>query len=77
MPGFLPITGQELSFGKVNRAYTNFARGSAGNAPNGGQNIALSSVLASQPAYGSLQASGTQVSFSARFGGRFYPFDYL
>ena len=77
MPGYIPATGQEIAFGKVNRAYTNYARGSAGNAPTGGQNIALSSVLASQAAYGSLQAAGTQVGISARFGGRYYPYDYL
>lgn len=77
MPGYIPITGQEIAFGKVNRAYTNYARGSPGNAPLGGQNIQLSGVLASQAAYGSLQAAGTQVGISARFGGRFYPYDYL
>lgn len=76
MPGFLPATGSEISFGRVNRAFTNYAPGAAGNAPVGGQNIALSSILGNRSQYGIGQAVGTQISFSSRFGGRYYPFTY-
>ncbi len=76
MPGFLPATGSAISFGRVNQAYTNLAPGSAGNAPSGGQNISLSSVLGSNPTYGVGQTVGTEISFSATFGGRYYPYTY-
>jgi hypothetical protein len=76
MPGFLPATGSQISFGRVNQAYTNNVPGSAGSAPSGGQNISLSSVLGSNPTYGVGQTTGTQISFAATFGGRFYPFTY-
>jgi hypothetical protein len=76
MPGFLPATGSQISFGRVNQAYTNNAPGAAGNAPSGGQNISLSATLGSQPVYGVSQAVGTEIRFSATFGGRYYPFTY-
>jgi len=76
MPGFLPASGNEISFGRVNRAYTNFAPGAGGNAPNGGSNISLSSVLGANAAYGVNQAAGTQIRFSQTFGSRYYPYTY-
>ena len=71
----LPGTGFQLSFGGVNKAYTNNTPGSAGNAPAGGQNIRLSAVLGSNPTYGINQSTGTQISFSITFGGRITPYD--
>lgn len=76
MPGTLPATGSEISFGRVNQAYTNYTPGTAGNAPGGGQNISLSSVLGNNAVYGISQTAGTQISFSATFGGRSYPYTY-
>jgi hypothetical protein len=76
MPGTLPATGSQLSFGRVNQAYTNNTPGAAGNAPSGGQNIRLSAVLGANATYGISQAAGTQILFSATFGGRSYPFTY-
>jgi hypothetical protein len=76
MPGNLPATGSELSFGRVNRAYTNNLPGAAGNAPSGGQNIRLSAILGNNATYGINQAAGTQIRFSQTFGGRSYPFTY-
>lgn len=76
MPGNLPTSGSELSFGRVNRAYTNYTPGAAGNAPTGGQNIALSSILGNRSNYGINQTVGTQIRFSQTFGGRSYPFTY-
>jgi hypothetical protein len=76
MPGTLPATGSQLSFGRVNQAYTNNAPGATGNAPAGGQNIRLSAVLGANATYGIGQAAGTQIRFSATFGGRSYPFTY-
>lgn len=70
----LPATGSAISFGQVNRAFTNQTPGAAGNAPIGGQNIKLSSVLASVTTYGILQVPGTQVSFAATFSGKTTPF---
>lgn len=76
MAGYLPATGNQITMGGVNRAYTNYAGGTGGNAPNGGFNIFLSANLASQGVYGALQAAGTQVGLSSRFGGRYYPYTY-
>jgi hypothetical protein len=70
----LPATGSAISFGQVNRAFTNNAPGVAGNAPTGGQNIALSSVLGNKTNYGINQATGTQIKFSATFGGKTTPY---
>jgi hypothetical protein len=70
----LPATGSAISFGQVNRAYTNKTPGSAGNAPAGGQNIKLSAVLGNNFTYGVNQAVGTQIKFSATFGGRTTPY---
>lgn len=70
--GLIPATGSQISFGKVNQAYTNNTPGAAGNAPAGGQNIRLSAVLGSNI----LQAPGTEIRFSASFGGKTTPFDY-
>lgn len=72
----LPATGAEISFGKVHQAFTNVARGSAGDAPVGGSNIKLSQVLGANAAYGINQAPGTQIKFSATFGGKVTPFPY-
>ena len=70
----LPATGSQISFGQVNRVFTNNTPGAAGNAPSGGQNIKLSAVLGNNATYGVLQAVGTQIRFSATFGGRIGPF---
>jgi hypothetical protein len=66
----LPATGAEISFGRVNRAYTSNLPGSAGNAPAGGQNIKLSAVLGNNPVYSVNTATGTTIKFSATFGGK-------
>lgn len=77
MAGFLNATGSELTFGRVNYAYTSNTPGSAGAAPTGGQNISLSSTLGANATYGSpSKTAGTQISFSAHFGGRYYPYTY-
>jgi hypothetical protein len=70
----LPATGSQISFGQVNRVFTNNTPGAAGNAPSGGQNIKLSAVLGNNGAYGVGQAVGTQIRFSATFGGRIGPY---
>ena len=67
-----PATGQQITFGKVNKAFSNFAPGAAGNAPTGGQNIKLSAVLG---VYIS-QTPGTQIRFSEQLGGKSTPYDY-
>jgi hypothetical protein len=74
--GTIPATGNAISFGKVNQAFTNLSPGSAGNAPSGGQNIKLSAVLGNNATYGINQTAGTQISFSATFGGKTTPFNY-
>jgi len=66
----LPATGSQISFGQVNRVFTGNTPGAAGNAPSGGQNIKLSAVLGNNGTYGVGQAVGTQIRFSATFGGR-------
>lgn len=76
MAGTLPATGSQLSFGRVNQAFTNYTPGTAGNAPVGGQNIKLSAVLGANATYGVSQTAGTQISFSATFGGKSYPYTY-
>jgi hypothetical protein len=73
----LPATGAQLSFGQVNRGFTNNAPGAAGNAPTGGQNIKLSAVLGNNAAYGINQTAGTQIKFSSTFGGKTTPYGYL
>ena len=70
----LPATGSTISFGQVNRAYTNQTPGAAGNAPTGGQNIKLSAVLGNNGTYGIGQAVGTLIRFSATFGGKITPY---
>jgi hypothetical protein len=70
----LPASGAQISFGQVNRVFTNNTPGSAGNAPLGGRNIKLSAVLGSQPIYTIGQATGTQISFSLTFGGKTGPY---
>ena len=70
----LPATGSAISFGQVNRAFTNNVPDAAGNAPTGGKNIALSSVLGNKTNYGINQATGTQISFSATFAGKTTPY---
>lgn len=76
MANVIPPTGSQISFGRVNKAFTNNAPGSAGNAPSGGQNIKLSAVLGANATYGVSQAPGTQIKFSATFGGKSTPYDY-
>lgn len=66
----LPITGSQISFGRVNKVFTNNDPGAAGNAPSGGQNIKLSAVLGNNSAYGILRAVGTEIKFSQTFGNK-------
>jgi len=70
----LPATGSAISFGQINRAYTNQTPGAAGDAPAGGQNIKLSEVLGNKPEYTINQTVGTQISVSATFGGKDTPY---
>jgi hypothetical protein len=70
----LPATGSAISFGQVNRGFTNQTPGAAGNAPAGGQNIKLSTVLGNNATYGIGQAAGTLIRFSATFGGKITPY---
>lgn len=71
-----PASGAEISFGKVNQAFTNNLPGTGGNAPSGGKNIKLSSVLGANPAYGIGQTPGTEIKFSQTFGGKPTPYNY-
>ncbi len=76
MANLIPPTGAQVSFGAVNQAFTNYVPNASGNAPTGGQNIKLSSVLGSNPTYGIGQTTGTQISFSLTFGGKSTPYNY-
>ena len=78
MAGTLGSTGSEMSFGRINRAFTNNLPGAAGNAPAGGQNIRLSAVLGSNPGTynGVNYGVGVQISLTIAFGGKTYPFTY-
>jgi len=70
----LPASGSAISFGQVNRAFTNQTPGAVGNAPSGGSNIKLSSVLGNSATYGINQAAGTAIKFSQTFGGKTTPY---
>ena len=70
----LPASGSQISFGQVNRVFTNNTPGAAGDAPAGGQNIKLSEVLGSRPVYTIGQATGTQISLSLTFGNKTGPY---
>jgi hypothetical protein len=70
----LPATGSAISFGRVNKVFTNNDPGAAGNAPSGGQNIKLSAVLGNNGTYGIGQAVGTSIKFSATFGNKSGPY---
>ena len=70
----LPATGSAISFGQVNRVFTNQTPGAVGNAPAGGQNIRLSAVLGNNATYGIGQAVGTSIRFSFTFGGKTGPY---
>jgi hypothetical protein len=70
----LPATGAQISFGQVNRAYTNISPNTTGDAPSGGQNIKLSSILGARSTYTIGQTTGTQISLSLTFGGKTTPF---
>ena len=72
----LPGSGSQISFGQVNQAFTSNIPGAAGNAPAGGENISLSSVLGYDPTYTVGQTTGTQISFSSTFGGRSTTYSY-
>jgi hypothetical protein len=61
----LPATGSEIAMGRVKQSYTNVAAAA-------GQNITLSGTIGGYVG----QASGTQISFSARMGGQFTPYNY-
>ena len=83
MPANLPATGSQLEFGRVHNAYAHNppsqnrqAGQQPGNAPLGGFNIKLSAVLGANATYGINQTAGTQIKFSATFGGRPYPYIY-
>jgi hypothetical protein len=62
----LPATGSAIKMGGVYQAYTN-------TAPTGGLNIRLSATLG--VSYGG-KVAGTQISFSATFGGKTTPYTY-
>lgn len=66
----LPATGSAISFGQINRAYTNQTPGAAGNAPAGGQNIQLSSVLGNEIS----PPAGVPIKVSQTFGGQTTPY---
>ena len=66
----LPATGSQISFGRVNKVFTNNDPGAAGNAPSGGQNIKLSAILGNNAAYGIGNAVGTPIKFYQTFGGK-------
>jgi len=70
----LPATGSAISFGTVNRVFTNQTPGAAGNAPSGGQNIKLSAVLGNNATYGIGQSIGTSIKFALTFAGRTGPY---
>ena len=70
----LPASGSTISFGQVNRAFTNYTPGSTGNAPAGGRNIKLSSVLGNNATYGIGQTTGTSIKFALTFGGKTTPY---
>ncbi len=63
--GLIPNTGSEITMGRVQRAYTN-------NLPGGGANVTLSGTLGAHVGH----TSGTQISLSAKFGGRTTPYTY-
>jgi len=67
-----PATGQAITFGKVNKAFTNNYPNTGGNAPSGGKNIKLSAVLGTFVSI----STGTQIRFSQQLGGRPTPYDY-
>jgi len=69
----LPATGSAISMGKVQAAYNNVPAGTGGSAIAGSQNVRLSASLGAN--YGG-KVAGTQISFSATFGGRTAPFTY-
>jgi hypothetical protein len=70
----IPNTGQAISFGQVNKAFTGNLPGAVNDAPVGGKNIKLSAVLGVNPVYGIGQVAKTQIKFSATFGGKIGPF---
>ena len=70
----LPATGSAISFGQVNRVFTNQTPGAAGNAPSGGQNIKLSAVLGNNATYGISKTIGTSIQFAATFSGKVGPY---
>ena len=70
----LPLSGAQISFGQVNRVFTNNAAGTASDAPSGGQNIRLSAILGSRSNYTIGQTTGTQISLSLTFGGKTGPY---
>lgn len=63
----LPATGSEIVMGRVRRAH-----GNQPYPPPAGTNITLSGTLGSLVG----QGQGTQISLSARFGGRTTPFNH-
>lgn len=71
----LPATGSQISFGRVHNAFTTSKQAGsvAGDAPAGGFNIKLSSVLGANATYhisDSPQTAGTPIKFSFTFGGK-------
>lgn len=71
--GTLPGTGQQISMGKVQKAYNNVAPGTGGNAIAGSQNVRLSASLGAN--YGG-KSAGAAISFSSTFGGLITPYSY-
>jgi len=66
----LPATGSAISFGQINRAYTNQTPGVAPDAPAGGQNVKLSAVLGNEIS----PPAGVPIKVSQTFGGQTTPY---
>jgi hypothetical protein len=69
----LPATGSAISMGRVQQAYNNVTRGTGPSAIAGSTNVRLSASLGAN--YGVIGA-GSQIRFSATFGGKTTPFNY-
>lgn len=71
--GTLPSTGQQMSLGKVQKAYNNVTAGTGSNAPTGSINVKLSAVLGVN--YGG-KSAGAAISFTSTFGALTTPYSY-
>jgi hypothetical protein len=75
----IPVTGSQISMGRVNQAFSNWTPGAGGNAngsanpSGGGNNIKLSAILG--VSYGG-KTLGAPISLSATFSGLVAPYTY-